>query len=171
MAVSPRSSTPPKDWKALIYCPPPPSPDGFLLYSTLYQRAPSHLPRAARLAVWQTCCFCPTNAAAAPASQSKLTSKDVNGRVRNQLTNSDTLISGMRAEAKLLWTSGFTSTNGFLSTGYQPVETRTTFVTLSLLNTHITVDCVHVLRPWWISFTHTPQPLPPDSFFCYSSPG
>lgn len=70
----------------LFTAPPPPSLDVFLLYSTLYQLA-SHLPRAAR----QTCCFCSTNNVAR-ASQSKLTSKGVNSRVRNQLTNSDTLM-------------------------------------------------------------------------------
>lgn len=95
------------------------------------------------------------------ASQSKLTSKDINGWVRNQLTNSDTLMAAHRhtgTEAKLLWVSGFTSTNGFLSTGYQPVETRTTSVTLSLLNTHITVDCAHFET--MMNFFH-PQLLPP----------
>lgn len=61
-------------------------------------------------------------------------------------------------QAKLLWVSGFTSTNGFLSTGYQPVETRTTSVTLSLLNTHITVDCAHFET--MMNFFH-PQLLPP----------
>lgn len=64
------------------------------------------------------------------------------------------------AEAELPWVSGFTSTNGFLSTWYQQVETRTTSVTLSLLNTHITLDCVHILRPWWISFTPNSSPPP-----------
>ena len=65
------------------------------------------------------------------------------------------------AEAKLQWASGFTSRNGFLSTGYQPVETRTTSVALSLPSTHITADCVHGLRPWWIPLKLLPpRPLP-----------
>lgn len=38
-------------------------------------------------------------------------------------------------QTEVLRVSGFTSLNGFLSTGYLPIETRTTSVTLSLLNT------------------------------------
>lgn len=38
-------------------------------------------------------------------------------------------------QTEVLRVSGFTSLNGFLSTGYLPIETTTTSVTLSLLNT------------------------------------
>lgn len=91
-------------------------------------------------------------------------SKDVNGWVGNQLTNSD---------AKLLWASGCTSTNGFLSAGYQPVETRTTSVTLSLPNTHTHTQhgwlCAHFET--MMNFFH-PQLFPPrPPSLSHSSPG
>lgn len=93
-AVSPCSSTPTQDWKALIYCPPPTPPTISQHFPCVFHppSASSVSPPTSREARHAANLLFLFNKQRRPASQSKLTSKDVNSRVRNQLTNSHTLV-------------------------------------------------------------------------------